>query len=47
MAITQLMKGCDQGRLLGSEPDPDLLFKPSTIHGSSLHEGVIDPLMYS
>src|SRR4051794_6633103 len=31
------MEGCDQGRLLGIEPDPDPLFKPSTIHGSIFH----------
>jgi hypothetical protein len=31
------MKGCNQGRALGTEPDPDLLFKPSTIHDSILH----------
>src|SRR4051794_37291663 len=27
----------NQGRRLGTEPDPDLIFKPSTIHGSILH----------
>jgi hypothetical protein len=31
------MEGCDQGRPLCTEPDPDLLFKPGTIHGSILH----------
>ena len=32
-ADLHFMEGCDQGRRLGTEPDPDLLFKPSTIHG--------------
>jgi hypothetical protein len=35
-ADLHFMEGCDQGRLPGTEPDPDLLFKPSTIHGSIL-----------
>jgi hypothetical protein len=36
-ADLHFMEGRNQGRPLGSEPDPDLLFKPSTIHGSILH----------
>ena len=46
-ADLHFMGGCNQGRLLETEPDPDLLFKPTTIHGSILHEGLIDPLIHS
>ncbi len=37
-ADLHLMEGCDQGRLPRTATDPDLLFKPSMIHGSILHE---------
>ena len=46
-ADLHFLEGCDQGRLPETKPDPDPLFKLSTIHGSFLHEGIIDPLMYS
>ena len=36
-ADLHFMEGRNKGRPLGTEPDPDLLFKPSTIHGSILH----------
>jgi hypothetical protein len=36
-ADLHFMEGRNQGCPLGTEPDPDLLFKPSTIHGSILH----------
>jgi hypothetical protein len=36
-ADLHFMEGRNQGRPLGSEPDPDLLFKPSTVHGSIFH----------
>jgi hypothetical protein len=36
-ADLHFVEGRNQGRPLGSEPDPDLPFKPSTIHGSILH----------
>src|SRR3954453_9456573 len=45
-ADLHLVEGRNQGCPLGTEPDPDLLFKPSTIHGSILHEGIIEPLRY-
>ena len=36
-ADLHFMEGCNEGRALRTEPDPDLLFKPSTIHGANLH----------
>src|SRR3954447_15386347 len=35
-ADLHFMEGRNQGCPLGTEPDPDLLFKPSTIHGANL-----------
>src|SRR3954471_8967925 len=36
-ADLHFMEGRNQGCPLGTELDPDLLFKPRTIHGSLLH----------
>src|ERR1700722_8527302 len=36
-ADLHFMEGRNQGCPLGTELDPDLLFKPGTIHGSILH----------
>jgi hypothetical protein len=36
-ADLHFMEGRNQGCPLGIEADPDLLFKPGTIHGSILH----------
>src|SRR5262249_10923164 len=36
-ADLHFMEGRDQGCPLGTELDPDLLFEPSTVHGSLLH----------
>src|SRR3954454_24729415 len=36
-ADLHFMESRNQGCPLGTEPDPDLLFKPRTIHGSLLH----------
>jgi hypothetical protein len=35
-ADLHFMEGRNEGRRLGTEPGSDLLFKPSTIHGSIL-----------
>jgi hypothetical protein len=36
-ADLHFMEGRNQGCPLRTEPNPDLMFKPSTIHGSILH----------
>src|SRR4051794_24210431 len=36
-ADLNLVEGRNQGCSLGTELDPELLFQPSTIHGSILH----------